>query len=64
MSECKITVVKRTINQDLIDEYLSDTHENFGLCPVYQDGQEFVIEGFPQKPEGFCDWPGQTFRET
>jgi len=56
MSKCKITVVKRTIQQDLIDEYLSETRENFGLCQAYEDGQEFVIESFPLKPEGFCDW--------
>jgi uncharacterized repeat protein (TIGR04076 family) len=56
MSKCKITVVRRTINQDLIDEYVSDTRESFGRCQAYDDGQEFVIEGFPLKPEGFCDW--------
>ena len=56
MSKCKITVVRRTLNQDLIDEYLSDTRENFGRCQAYKDGQEFVIESFPLKPEGFCDW--------
>jgi len=56
MSKCKITVVKRTINQDLIDEYLSDTRESLGLCQAYDDGQEFIIESFPLKPEGFCDW--------
>ena len=44
MSKCKITVVKRTIHQDLIDEYLSETRENFGLCQAYEDEQEFVIE--------------------
>jgi uncharacterized repeat protein (TIGR04076 family) len=56
MSKCKITVVKRTINQDLIDEYLSDTRKGFGRCQVYEDGQEFVIEGFPLRPDSFCDW--------
>jgi len=55
MSKCKITVVKRTINQELIDEYSSDKRENFGQCPVYQDGQGIIIENFPLKPEGFCD---------
>lgn len=56
MSKCKITVVKRTVNQDLIDEYLSDDRKNFGLCQAYDDGQEFIIESFPLKPDGFCDW--------
>lgn len=56
MSKCKITVIKRTLNQDLIDEYLSETRENYVQCQVYEDGQEIIIEDFPLKPEGFCDW--------
>ena len=56
MAKCKITVVKRTINQDLIDAYLSKSREGFGQCPVYEDGQEIIIENFPLKPDGFCDW--------
>jgi uncharacterized repeat protein (TIGR04076 family) len=56
MSTCKITVVKRTINRDLAAEYLSPTRTSFDRCQVYQDGQEFIIEGFPLQPEGFCDW--------
>ena len=53
---CKITVLKRTRNQALIDAYLSETRETFGECPVYEEGQEILIEDFPLKPEGFCDW--------
>jgi uncharacterized repeat protein (TIGR04076 family) len=56
MPKCKITVLKRMLNQDLIDEYVSDARQDFGQCQAYQDGQEFIIEGFPLKPEGFCDW--------
>ena len=56
MARCEITVLKRTINQGLVDAHLSDEREDLGLCHVYEDGQEFVIEDFPLKPEGFCDW--------
>ena len=28
MPKCKITVLKRTINQDLIDEYLDDSYKD------------------------------------
>ena len=56
MSKCKITVLKRTLNQELIDEYVGDTRKNFEQCPVYEDGQEIIIENFPLKPDGFCDW--------
>jgi uncharacterized repeat protein (TIGR04076 family) len=56
MSECKITVLRRMINQDLIDEYVSEEHESVGRCQACEDGQEFLIEGFPSKPESFCTW--------
>lgn len=56
MSKCKITVVKRTLNQDLIDQYVSKARGDFAQCQVYEDGQEFLIEDFPLKPDGFCDW--------
>ena len=60
MAKCKITVVRRTINQELIDEYVGDTREDFGRCGAFEDGQEFVIDGFPSKPEVFCDWAWAT----
>jgi uncharacterized repeat protein (TIGR04076 family) len=56
MAKCKITVVKRMLNQELIDQHVSDKRKNFEQCPVYEDGQEIIIENFPLKPEGFCDW--------
>jgi uncharacterized repeat protein (TIGR04076 family) len=55
MPKCKITVLKRTINQDLADEYLEDT-EGFGPCERFKDGQEFVIERPFDIPENFCPW--------
>ena len=56
MTRCRITVLQRSLHQDLIDAYVSDTREDFGRCQAYEDGQEFVIEDFPLKPDGFCDW--------
>ena len=57
MPKCKITVLKRTVNQDLIDEYLDDTYKDTGPCECFRDGQEFAIEGHEELsavPEGFC----------
>ena len=31
MPKCKSTVLKRTINQDLIDEHLEESHKDIGL---------------------------------
>jgi len=56
MPKCKITVLKRTINQDLIDEYLGDEHKNLGPCELFEEDQEFVIRSYYRVPEGFCDW--------
>ena len=56
--KCRITVVKRTINRDLIDEYLDeDTSKTFGPCDRFVDGQEFIVDGYSAEvPEGFCAW--------
>ena len=56
ISNCRVTVIKRTLHHDLVEEYASDTRGVVGQCSAFEDGQEFVIEGFPLRPEGFCDW--------
>jgi uncharacterized repeat protein (TIGR04076 family) len=57
MHKCKITILKRTIHQDLIDEYLEeDVTEQMTPCEIFRDGQEFVIEDPSAPPEGFCPW--------
>ena len=53
MPRCKITVLKRTINQDLIDEYLEDSYKDIGLCECFGEGEEFVIDP-SVVPEDFC----------
>ena len=53
MPKCKITILKRTVNQDLIDEYLDDEYKNHGACECFHDGQEFVIDP-SSMPEEFC----------
>jgi uncharacterized repeat protein (TIGR04076 family) len=53
--KCKITVLRRTLNRDLADEYLI-TEGDFGACDQFSDGQEFVSENPFTMPEGFCPW--------
>jgi uncharacterized repeat protein (TIGR04076 family) len=60
MPKCKITVLKRTIHQDLIDEYLYDSYKDIGLCECFEEGEEFVVDP-SVVPEDFCttsctDW--------
>ncbi|MFC2137709.1 TIGR04076 family protein, partial [Bacteroidota bacterium] len=50
---CKITVLKKTINEDWNKEY-----RNFeGVkCNAFEVGQEFIVESPWSAPEGFCHW--------
>ena len=61
MPKVKITVLKTTFQQDLVDEYLQDEEfkKHFGTCFVFDEGQTFLSEDWPSKPEGFCEraWP-------
>jgi uncharacterized repeat protein (TIGR04076 family) len=59
MKPCRITVLKRTINQDLVAEYLNretDFGKNFGVCEAFADGQKFEVAAPFQVPDGFCAW--------
>jgi uncharacterized repeat protein (TIGR04076 family) len=56
---CKITVLKRTLNQDLVDEYMDEASKPLATCEQFSDGQEFLLEGYEglaEIPRGFCPW--------
>ncbi|MFX0043040.1 MAG: TIGR04076 family protein [Candidatus Hodarchaeota archaeon] len=62
--KCKITVLKRTINRDLIEEYLIDKYHDIDPCERFEEGQEIIIDPNQAKvPEGFCDWAWADLRE-
>ncbi len=58
MYDCKITVIKRTVNRDIISEYLKDEYQEAKACERFKDGQEFTIskENRYKPPEDFCEW--------
>lgn len=57
MNTCKITVLKRIYNQDLIDEYCSlNLPKSCTGCPHFKIGDEFIVENHNQVPAGFCSW--------
>jgi len=60
--DCKVTVLKRMVNQDLAEEYLDD-EINFGACERFEEGQEFVIEQPYVMPENFCPWAWADIRK-
>lgn len=51
MSKCKITVLERTLNTGIAEQYCQNAA---GKCPCFIEGSEFVT-GL-EKPSGFCDW--------
>ncbi len=54
MVKCKITVLKRTLHQDLVREYCQ---REVGLCTAFNDGQEFFTDSPTKQPEDFsCGW--------
>lgn len=64
MPKCKITVLKRTLNKDLIDEYIEDQYKDIKPCEVFKDGQQMIIDPNTAKvPEGFCDWAWADIRK-
>jgi uncharacterized repeat protein (TIGR04076 family) len=57
--KCRITVLERTLNQDLVDEYIHEEYKPLALCDRFSDGQVFLSEGYEALtalPEGFCPW--------
>lgn len=57
MAKCKITVLKKIINKELVEEYCSlNLSEHCLGCPHLIVGQEFLAEDNNQVPEGFCSW--------
>ena len=52
MSRCRITVLKKMVNQDLVDKYGRDVETP---CNRFEEGQEFIMTG-GEKPDGFCTW--------
>ncbi|MFX0072378.1 MAG: TIGR04076 family protein [Candidatus Hermodarchaeota archaeon] len=64
LSKCKITIVKRTLNKDLIEKYIVDEYKDMGPCDRFQNGQEFIIDPTTLTiPENFCEWAWADIRK-
>lgn len=50
MNKCKITVLKKTLDEELAKEYGA---VGLGACPMHTAGQVFFADY--AKPEGLCD---------
>lgn len=49
MNKCKITVLKKTLDRELVQEYGAP---GLGACPMLKEGQVFYADY--ACPEGFC----------
>jgi uncharacterized repeat protein (TIGR04076 family) len=57
MVQYKITVLKRTFDRDLVEQYIQEgQRRNHGLCDVFREGQEFITDLSTGIPPGFCPW--------
>ena len=52
MKEVRITVIKKTLMEDIVAEYASDPA--YSSCEYLEEGQVFTYNDHT-KPEGFCD---------
>jgi len=59
-NSCKITVLKKTIHNDLYQKYRGKEGR---LCTVFEEGQEFVVTSPYKPPEGFCQWAWADIRQ-
>jgi uncharacterized repeat protein (TIGR04076 family) len=58
MAKIRITVVERTFNKDITEEFGSERFlagAGNGPCVHFEEGQEFILERM-NKPENFCPW--------
>ena len=60
---CKITVVKRYLNKELIGAFIEESHRDIDRCDMFEDGQEFVLSDPWRMPEGFCPWAWADIRK-
>ena len=64
MPKCKITIIKRTLQNDLIDEYIVDEYQGMEKCECFKDNQSFIVDpNLGKAPEGFCDWAWAEIRK-
>jgi len=51
-ADVTITVLRRTVNKDFLQDYADSLWEP---CELFAEGQEFISRGLAM-PEGFCSW--------
>jgi uncharacterized repeat protein (TIGR04076 family) len=57
---CKITVMKRTLHNDMFKEVWGREGK---LCNLFEEGQEFILTSPYKPPENFCQWAWADIRQ-
>lgn len=53
--KCKVTVLKKECNMDLVHSFIKDP-DNFSICDQVEDNQEFIVSNPYVMPEGICSY--------
>jgi uncharacterized repeat protein (TIGR04076 family) len=61
--KAKITVIKRSLNTDIIDAYMNPEMKHHALCTKVKEGDEFLIYSEFDMPENFCPWAWADIRQ-
>ncbi len=61
--KCKIIVIKRSINRDIIDEYMNEEMKSYSLCSKFKEGDEFFVHSEFDMPKNFCHWAWADIRK-
>jgi len=57
MEKCRITVVKKTLNKELLTEFSSlKSADYYDGCPYFTVGDTYIVDGHNEVPQGFCAW--------
>lgn len=56
MIKVKITIAKTSFYADLAKDVDTEIEGTFGPCPVFKEGQTFMVNNLDEVPEGFCAW--------
>lgn len=56
MNKCKITVLKKIANFDLVEAYMGQDYAARPIvpCHILSEGQTFIIDHPSEMPKGFC----------
>jgi uncharacterized repeat protein (TIGR04076 family) len=62
-AKCKITVIKRTIHKDIIDEYMQEDMRSYNRCSRFKEGDFFYVTSEFDMPDNFCHWAWADIRK-